>query len=214
MDGLHVNEIFYSIQGESSFSGKPCVFVRLTFCNLRCTYCDTEYAFYDGTKMSVDEILTDVSKYGCNLVELTGGEPLMQEEVHELMKILCDRGYQVLLETGGSLDIGRVDSRVRRIVDLKCPSSNMVKHNLWTNIAHLRGSDEVKFVIGSREDYEWSIDVIRRYDLESKCQVLLSPVFGAIDPARLAEWVLESKMNIRFQLQLHKLIWAADMRGV
>ncbi|MCZ6776191.1 MAG: radical SAM protein [Ignavibacteria bacterium] len=214
MPGLVVNEIFHSIQGESSHMGRPCVFVRLTYCNLRCTYCDTEYAFYDGVEMSIDEILQRVGSFGCKLVEVTGGEPLMQEGVHELMNVLCNWGYETLLETGGSLDIGAVDPRVKRIVDFKCPSSGMVKKNLWSNVNALRSSDEVKFVIGNRDDFDWSVEMIRRHEIDRRCPILMSVVFDVLPPVELAEWILESKINVRFQLQMHKFIWEPATRGV
>ena len=214
MSGLVVNEIFHSIQGESSHMGWPCVFVRLTYCNLRCTYCDTEYAFYDGVEMSIDEILQRVGYFGCKLVEVTGGEPLMQEGVHELMNVLCNRGYETLLETGGSLNIGTVDPRVKRIVDLKCPSSGMVKKNLWSNVNALRSSDEVKFVIGNRDDFDWSVEMIRRHEIDRRCPILMSVIFDVLPPVELAEWILESKINVRFQLQMHKFIWEPATRGV
>lgn len=211
---LVINEIFHSIQGESSHMGKPCVFIRLTYCNIRCSYCDTEYAFYDGKEMSIDEIVNVVSEYRCKLVEVTGGEPLFQSNVHELMTRLCDEGFEVLLETGGSLDISRVDPRVKRIVDFKCPSSNMVKKNYWENVSYLRQSDEVKFVIGTREDYEWSKQMIREYRIKERCPILMSVVFGELEPLQLAEWILEDKLNVRFQLQMHKYIWSPETRGV
>lgn len=211
---LKINEIFYSIQGEGSNAGFRCVFVRLTYCNLRCSYCDTKYAFYDGIEMSLSEIVEKVKKYECKLVEVTGGEPLMQEESFELMKILCDEGYEMMLETGGSLPIGNVDRRVKIIMDLKCPSSGMVKKNLYENINFLKSSDEVKFVIGNREDFDWSKDIIKKYDLINNCDVFFSTVFGSLEPVDLANWILEDKLNVRFQLQLHKFIWHPDKRGV
>lgn len=211
---LIINEIFHSIQGESSHMGRPCVFVRLTYCNLRCSYCDTEYAFYEGKEMGIHEILGIVRGYNCKLVEVTGGEPLFQENVHELMKRLCDDGYEVLLETGGSLSIAQVDPRVKRIVDFKCPSSKMMKQNLWENVEHLKNSDEIKFVIGNREDYEWAKEKIQEYDLMIHCPVLMSVVFGELEPLQLADWILEDKLNVRFQLQMHKYIWNPEMRGV
>ena len=211
---LVINEIFHSIQGESSHMGRPCVFVRLTYCNIRCSYCDTEYAFYEGKEMPVDEILQAVRGMGCKLVELTGGEPLFQANVHELMNRLCDEGYEVLLETGGSLDIGKVDPRVKRIVDFKCPSSGMMKKNLWENAALLKETDEVKFVIGDREDYVWAKGMIQNHDIEGRCPILMSVVFGKLEPIQLAEWVLEDKLNVRFQLQMHKYIWSPETRGV
>jgi len=214
MPQLIVNEIFHSIQGESSRAGLPCVFVRLTACNLRCTYCDTAYAFYEGKPMSVDEILTAVRQYGCRQVEMTGGEPLMQEGVYELMVLLCDEGYETLLETGGSLDIGKVDPRVKRIVDFKCPGSGMVKKNFWENVRHLKDGDEVKFVIGSREDFDWSVGKIREHALDRKVPVLMSVVFGELAPLVLAGWILESGIQVRMQLQMHKYIWEPAARGV
>lgn len=164
--------------------------------------------------MEVDEVLQKVRSYRCNLVEITGGEPLMHEGVYGLMAALCDQGYEVLLETGGSLDISRVDQRVKRIMDLKCPSSGMLKKNLWTNIEHLRPTDEVKFVIGNREDFDWSVETIRRYGLIDRCPVLMSVVFGVLEPVTLAEWILESGLNVRFQLQMHKYVWEPATRGV
>lgn len=211
---LVINEIFHSIQGESSHTGRPCVFIRLTYCNLRCSYCDTEYAFYDGKEMSINEVLEVVKGYNCKLVEVTGGEPLWQENVHELMERLCDEEYEVLLETGGSLSIANVDRRVKRIVDFKCPSSKMAKKNLWENVQHLKSTDEVKFVIGNREDYEWAKAKMEEYSLTRHCPVLMSVVFGELEPLQLAEWILEDKLNVRFQLQMHKYIWSPETRGV
>ncbi len=214
MTTLVINEIFHSIQGESSHMGRPCVFVRLTYCNLRCTYCDTEYAFFEGKEMTLADILGRVEEYKCKLVEVTGGEPLAQDGVHELMKTLCDRGYETLLETGGSLDISRVDSRVKRIVDFKCPSSGMEKKNLWANVQCLKSTDEVKFVIGNRDDFDWSVEMIQRYGIDKCCPVLMSVVFGVLAPIDLATWILESKLSVRFQLQMHKFIWEPATRGV
>lgn len=211
---LVINEIFHSIQGESSYMGRPCVFIRLTYCNLRCSYCDTEYAFYEGKDMTLDEILNTVQGYRCKLVEITGGEPLWQENVHELMKRLCDRQYEVLLETGGSLSISEVDPRVKRIVDFKCPSSKMMKKNLWENVQHLKEGDEVKFVVGNREDYEWAKQMIDQNDISKRCPVLMSVVFGEFEPLQLAEWILADKLDVRFQLQMHKYIWSPETRGV
>jgi 7-carboxy-7-deazaguanine synthase len=211
---LKVNEIYFSIQGESSKAGLPCVFVRLTYCNLRCTYCDTEYAFYEGKDYTIEQILTEVKKYKCKLVEVTGGEPLVQEECNELMKILCDDGYDVMLETGGSLPIKNVDFRVRIIMDLKCPSSGMIKKNLYENIDSIKSTDEIKFVIGSREDYEWCKEIIKKYDLTNKCDVLFSVVFGELEPVMLVDWILEDKLKVRFQFQMHKFIWDPAAKGV
>ncbi len=214
MCDLVVNEIFHSIQGESSFMGMPCVFVRLTYCNLRCSYCDTAYAFTEGKAMSVEEILASVERYRCRLVEVTGGEPLFQEGSLALMKHLCDHGYETLLETGGSLDIGPVDPRVRRIVDFKCPGSGMEKKNDWGNVRHLKKTDEVKFVVGGREDFDWAMGKMEEHALEQRCTVLFSPVFGVLEPADLAAWLLESGSKARFQLQMHKYIWEPTARGV
>ncbi len=211
---LKVNEIYYSIQGESTKAGFPCVFVRLTYCNLRCTYCDTEYAFYEGKDLSINEIITEVKKYNCNLVEVTGGEPLVQEECLELMKRFCDEGFEVLIETGGSLPIKVVDNRVKIIMDLKCPSSKMMKKNLYDNINYLKMTDEIKFVIGTREDYEWAKEAIDKYDLTNKCEILFSVVFGELEPITLVNWVLEDKLKVRFQLQMHKFIWSPETKGV
>lgn len=214
MARLVINEIFHSIQGESSHAGRSCVFVRLTYCNLRCSYCDTEYAFHEGTEMAVGNIVQQVKSHECPLVEVTGGEPLLQEGVHELMTLLCNDGFEVLLETGGSLDISFVDPRVKRIVDFKCPSSGMMKKNLWSNVGQLRPIDEVKFVIGNREDFDWSVNAISEHGLQDRCPVLMSVVFGVLEPVVLAEWILESKLNARFQLQMHKYIWEPEARGV
>jgi 7-carboxy-7-deazaguanine synthase len=211
---LKINEIYHSIQGESTKAGLPCVFVRLTYCNLRCSYCDTEYAFYEGYDKSVEEVIEEVKKYNCNLVEVTGGEPLVQKESLDLMKRLCDEGFEVLLETGGSLPIKDVDKRVRIILDLKCPSSKMMHKNLYENIDHLKPVDEVKFVIGTREDYEWSKEQIEKYKLNKKFTVLFSVVFGELEPVTLVNWILEDKLNVRYQLQMHKFIWQPDTKGV
>jgi len=211
---LKINEIYHSIQGESTKAGLPCVFIRLTYCNLRCTYCDTEYAFYEGYDKSIDEVIKEVKKYNCNLVEVTGGEPLVQNESIELMKRLCDEGFEVMLETGGSLPIENVDKRVRIILDLKCPSSGMMKKNLYENIEYLKPIDEVKFVIGTREDYEWSKEQVEKFQLDKKCTVLFSVVFGELEPVTLVNWILEDKLNVRYQLQMHKIIWEPDKKGV
>lgn len=212
---LKINEIFHSIQGESTKAGLPSVFVRLTYCNIRCVYCDTEYAFYEGSDRSIDDIIAEVRSYKCNLVEITGGEPLVQENVHILMKELCDLGFEVLIETGGSLPIEKIDSRVKVIMDLKTPYSKMEKKNRYENIQYLKPNDEVKFVIGSRDDYEWVKEMISKYDLVNKAeQVLLSPVFDKVENVQLAEWILQDKLDVRFQLQMHKYIWHPEARGV
>lgn len=212
---LTVNEIYQSIQGESTWAGLPCVFVRLTFCDLRCSYCDTEYAFYEGTKRPVEEILAEVLAIDCPLVEITGGEPLLQKNVLPLMTQLCDAGRTVLIETSGAHDISGVDPRVHRIMDLKTPSSGECARNRVENIAFLTKRDEVKFVIGSREDYEWSREQITKHDLAARVNaVLLSPVFGRIDPRDIVEWMLTDKLPARFQLQMHKFIWDPKTKGV
>lgn len=211
---LVVNEIFYSIQGESSHAGRPCVFVRLSYCNLRCSYCDTSYAFTEGKEMSIDDVLNTIRKYDCKLIQVTGGEPLLQSDVYPLMKRMCDEGYEVLLETSGSVDISNADQRVKRIMDFKCPSSGMVEKNLWENVRSLKNGDEVKFVIGDREDFEWSKSIIKKYSINQKCPVLMSTVFGVLEPHYLAEWILNDKLNVRMQLQMQKYIWSPETRGV
>jgi 7-carboxy-7-deazaguanine synthase len=212
---LTINEIYESIQGESTWMGRPCVFVRLTFCDLRCNYCDTEYAFYKGRKKTLREIVNTILAFCCPLVEVTGGEPLLQKNVLPLMSMLCDADFTVLLETSGAHDICEVDSRVHRIMDLKTPGSGEVDKNLWSNIDHLTLRDEVKFVMGSREDYEWSRDKVRHYNLPARCNaVLFSPIFGRIDPREIVEWILADKLDVRFQLQMHKFIWSPTQQGV
>ena len=212
---LTVNEIYHSIQGESTWAGQPCVFVRLTFCDLRCTYCDTEYAFYEGRKQTLDQIIARVEEFNCPLVEITGGEPLLQKNVLPLMGRLCDLDHTVLLETSGAHDISPVDRRVHRIMDLKTPGSGEVDKNRWGNVDNLTGRDEVKFVIGSREDYEWSREKVRQFQLPARCRaVLFSPIFGRIDPRQIVDWILADRLQVRFQLQMHKFIWAPTERGV
>ena len=212
---LTVNEIYFSIQGESTWAGWPCVFVRLTFCNLRCNYCDTEYAFYEGKKQTLGEIIDRVATFNCPLVEITGGEPLLQKNVLPLMTKLADAGHTVLFETSGAHDISSVDSRVHRIMDLKTPGSGECARNRLSNIEHLTQRDEVKFVIGSREDYEWSREKVERYNLPDRCHaVLFSPIFGRIDPREIVEWILADNLRVRFQLQMHKFIWTPAQRGV
>lgn len=211
---MRVTEIFHSIQGESSYAGQPCVFVRLTGCPLRCTWCDTEYAFYGGTEQPIDEILSKVDSYGCRLVEVTGGEPLAQSEAFPLISTLCDRGYRVLIETSGAIDIASVDRRAHIILDVKCPGSGMTDRMYWPNLNQLTMKDEAKFVLADRKDYDWAREIIAKYELTTRCSVLMSPVFGSLEPRQLAEWVLADRLPVRFQLQLHKWIWAPDMRGV
>jgi 7-carboxy-7-deazaguanine synthase len=212
---LTVNEIYHSIQGESTWAGRPCVFVRLTFCDLRCNYCDTEYAFYEGKKQTLQQVLDTVASFRCALVEITGGEPLLQKNVLPLMAALCDAGHTLLLETSGARDISQVDPRVHRIMDLKTPGSGEVEKNLWSNIDCLTLRDEVKFVMGSREDYEWACDKVERYTLTSRCHaVLFSPIFDRIDPRQIVDWILADNLDVRFQLQMHKFIWSPTQRGV
>lgn len=212
---LTINEIYLSVQGESTWAGLPCVFIRLTGCDLRCSYCDTEYAFYEGKKRLVSEVLAEVSDMPCPMVEVTGGEPLLQKNVKPLMAALCDAGKTVLIETSGAHDISGIDQRVHRIIDLKTPSSGESGRNRYENIPHLTGRDEVKFVLGSREDYEWAREQIGRYDLGTRVRaVLLSPVFGKIDPKDIVQWMLDDQLPARFQLQMHKFIWEPRARGV
>ena len=212
---LKINEVYSSIQGESSWAGWPCVFIRLTACDLRCTYCDTAYAFYDGKKRLVSDILAEVLALDCPMVEVTGGEPLLQKNVLPLMAQLCDAGKTVLIETSGAHDISKIDPRVHRIMDLKTPSSGECARNLWSNIEHLTKRDEVKFVIGSREDYEWSREQVRTHGLAEKCGcVLFSPIFGKIEPREIVDWIIADKLPVRFQLQMHKFIWPPMQRGV
>jgi 7-carboxy-7-deazaguanine synthase len=214
MSTIVVNEIFRSIQGESTHAGLPCVFVRLTACDLRCSWCDTEYAFYDGTKREVADVVEEVLAWDCDLVELTGGEPLLQQGVHELARELLDRGKTVLLETGGHRDISGVDPRVKRIVDVKTPSSGESRRNRFENFRELKDGDELKFVVLDRADFDWSIAVIGEHALEGRCPLLFSPVWGRLAPSDLAGWLLASGVRARVQLQLHKILWPHALRGV
>ena len=212
---LTINEIFYSIQGESTYAGRPCVFVRLTACDLRCSWCDTSYAFHEGHKQSLDEVLAGVDRFGCGLVEVTGGEPLLQDEVYPLMQSLLERGRTVLLETGGHRSTARVPEAVVTILDVKCPGSGEAHRNDWSNLDRLRAHDEVKFVVKDRADYDYARDVIVRHDLVARAAALhISPVHGVLDSRTLSEWVLADRLPARVQLQLHKFIWAPDTRGV
>ncbi|XHR30150.1 MAG: radical SAM protein [Chthoniobacteraceae bacterium] len=212
---LNVNEIFLSIQGESTWAGLPCVFVRLTACDLRCSYCDTAYAFTEGRRMALREVVDAVLGLDCPLVEVTGGEPLLQPTALPLMTALCDAGKTVLLETNGARDISGVDPRVHRIMDLKAPGSGECARNFGPNLGVLTRRDEVKIVIGSREDYEWAREQVRRESLHCRVNaVLFSPVFGRIAPAEIVAWILEDKLPVRFQLQMHKFIWDPAERGV
>jgi len=217
---MRITEIFYSIQGESSYAGLPCMFVRLTWCNLRCAWCDSEYTFRGGEEMSVDDVLRRVGeyreKYGCRLVEVTGGEPLVQKrECVELVRRLCDDGYSVLIETGGSLDASVLDERAVKILDVKCPGSREAKRNYWPNLERLGARDEIKFVIADRADFDYAVEVINKYHLDARePAVLLSPVWGTVAWDQLAEWVMQSGVRARMQLQMHKLIWGPDKQGV
>jgi 7-carboxy-7-deazaguanine synthase len=211
---LKVNEIFYSIQGESTYAGLPCVFIRLTGCNLRCRYCDTQYAYQEGRSMDVELALQEISKFNCALVEITGGEPLLQEETSELASRLIEQGNQVLVETNGTKNIDVLPEPVIRIMDIKCPGSGESEKTDWENVNRLRKTDNVKFVISSRSDFDWSVNIVNEFQLLSKATVIFSPTFGILEPIALAQWILESSLPVRLQLQLHKYIWAPDRRGV
>jgi 7-carboxy-7-deazaguanine synthase len=213
---LRVTEIFHSIQGESTHAGRPCAFVRLTGCPMRCVWCDSEYTFTGGASMSIDDILERVRGYGCPLVEVTGGEPLAQAGAFELIRRLCDEGFEVLIETGGYVSTERVDERAKLILDVKCPASGEAERNHWPNLERLRADkDEVKFVVADRGDWEYTREVVARYDLQRRAHaVLVSPVWGQTDLRELAEWIKESGLDVRMQLQLHKYVWGAETRGV
>lgn len=213
MGRLRVTEIFHSIQGESSHAGRPCVFVRLTGCPLRCRWCDTEYAFQGGESLELEEILERVGAFDCSLVEVTGGEPLAQSECPRLLRALADSGYEVLLETSGALSTESVDPRVKTILDLKCPDSGEGGRNLWENLDRLGPHDEIKLVIAGREDYEWAAGVVRSHRLD-RWTVHFSPVWGEVDPGELARWILEDRLPVRMQLQMHKVLFGAETRGV
>jgi len=212
---LTVNEIFHSIQGESTHAGRPCVFVRLTACDLRCSWCDTPYAFYEGRKMSLDEVIAAVEDYRCPLVELTGGEPLLQKDVYPLMARLLESGKTVLVETGGHVSLVDVPVSVHKIMDVKCPGSGEAHRMDWSNLDRLSPIDEVKFVIRDRADYEYARDVVSKHELDRKvAAVLFSPVHGVLDPRTISEWVLADRLAVRVQLQVHKYIWDPQTRGV
>ena len=211
---LFVTEIFKSIQGESTFIGLPCIFVRLSGCNLRCRYCDTKYAYRGGTGMEISEIVRAAKLFGIPLVEITGGEPLLQEETPALARALLRNGYRVMVETNGSLDISRLPNGVIRIMDVKCPSSGQSRRMLWSNIGRLQQSDQVKFVMANRRDYGWAKSVMEQNRLPRKCPVLFSPVWGRLDPAQLASWMVKDKAPPRLQVRLHKVLWPKQERGV
>jgi 7-carboxy-7-deazaguanine synthase len=212
MSTLRINEIFYSIQGESSRIGMPTVFVRLTGCPMRCTYCDTAYAFHEGQQKEIEEIIQEIKKFDTNYVTITGGEPLAQKNCIDLMNQLCELGYQVSLETGGALDIKDVHAKVKIILDVKTPKSNEDKNNFWPNLANIRANDEIKFVIQDYEDFSWSMDIIEKYQL-NQSQILFSPVHNVLANKQLAEWILKHQLNVRLQLQLHKILWG-EKKGV
>ncbi len=225
---MQITEIYKSIQGESTFTGLPCVFVRTTGCNLRCVWCDTQYAFFGGRKMSVEEVIQEVEAHNCKLVEITGGEPLLQKETPELAHRLLEKGYTVLMETSGERDVSVLDPRVIKIMDLKCPGSGECEKNRWENLEFLTPRDEVKFVIKNRRDYEWAAEVVKKYRLDQRLTVLFSPVWGELELAELARWILsdtlpaqaddplrgENRLNVRYQIQLHKIIWSPETKGV
>lgn len=215
MEQLSLIEIFSSVQGETSYSGLPTTFIRLAQCNLRCTWCDTPYSFKRGELFSIEKILEKVRTFGCRYVCITGGEPLLQKSVHSLIKQLADEGYQLSLETGGSLPIHLVDPRVKVILDIKCPGSGMAEKNDWRNIEHLKAHDEVKFVILDQTDYEYAKTISEKYALSSRVQeILFSPVFNLLNPETLVKWILTDRLNVRLNLQIHKWIWSPETRGV
>ena len=211
---LKINEIYYSIQGESSYAGIPCIFVRLTYCNLRCSYCDTEYAFYDGKEMTIHEIIDKVEEYNCDLIEITGGEPLLQKDCIKLIAELENKNKKILIETGGALSIKEISKKTHIILDVKCPSSNMSDRNLLDNFKYIKKTDEIKFVIGNQEDYLWAKNMIKKYKLDKKCSILISPVHNKIKEKTIVDWILKDNLNVRFQIQLHKKIWDESTKGV
>ncbi|MBN4066514.1 radical SAM protein [Simkania negevensis] len=215
MSTLQIIEIFSSIQGETSWTGLPTLFIRLASCNLRCTWCDTTYSFGRGTRYTITSILESVDHHALQHICVTGGEPLLQQDVFPLMSKLCDEDYQVILETGGSLSIASVDPRVKIILDVKCPGSGMEGRNFWDNIGKLKRSDEVKFVIKDKDDYCYAKGIVEQYALTQRVdQILFSPVFDELDPQELVEWILEDKLAVRLNLQMHKYIWSKEKRGV
>lgn len=211
---MRISEIYKSIQGESTYAGRPCVFVRTAGCNLRCSWCDSSFTFYGGQDTPLEDILNQVRGYCCRLVELTGGEPLLQQDSFTLTRTLLDEGYQVLVETGGSLDIHDIDRRANVIMDIKCPASGMSGSVRWSNLEEIKKTDQVKFVINDRQDYLWATERLDQLNLCQKTIVLFSPVFGVMDPKNLAEWILQDNLEVSLQLQLHKYIWHPEARGV
>ena len=217
---LRVTEVFHSIQGESTWAGYPCTFIRLTGCPLRCVWCDTEYSFFGGEKIPLADLMAKVHGIGTKLVEITGGEPLIHRNAFLLARMLLDEGYTVLVETSGAIDVAPLDARAHKIMDLKCPGSGEVERNLWSNLDHLTGGDEIKFVIKDRADYEWARDIVRNRGLADRKargelrEILFSPVWDAVDFQKMAEWILEDHLPVRYQIQLHKVIWGANVPGV
>ena len=209
-----INEIFHSIQGESTRAGLACTFVRLTECNLRCVYCDTEYAFHEGKEMSLDEIVSEVERFGCRFVTITGGEPLLQEDVYSLMTRLLDAGSDLQIETSGALDISRVDARARVILDVKTPGSGMLDRMDWKNLDRLKAGDEVKFVLMGADDYDWARGFLGEHTFPESVPVLFSPAHGTLEPADLAEWIKRDALPARLHIQLHKYIWGDGKRGI
>lgn len=211
---MRITEIYKSIQGESTFAGKPCIFVRTTGCNLRCTWCDSTHTFYGGQEIPLEEVVRQVRAYDCRLIELTGGEPLLQKDSFNLVRILLDGRHTVLVETSGSLDIRPLDPRAIIVMDIKCPGSGMSEVMYWDNISAIKPTDQIKFVIKDRQDYLWASDILSRHQLYKRSTILFSPAFGLMDPKQLAEWILEDRLEIVLQLQLHKYIWHPEARGV
>ena len=211
---LKINEIFKSIQGESTYMGLPCAFIRLTSCNLRCTYCDTDYSFYEGEDMTLTQIINSIIPMKTKLVEITGGEPMLQKNVIPLMNKLLNMNYTVLLETSGAISLKKVPEKVKKIVDFKCPSSGMADKNLWSILGEINKEDQIKFVIGNKIDYEWTKKIIRKYQLDKKWLILFSPVFETLSLEKLSRWILNDNLNVRLQIQMHKYIWGPEKRGV
>ncbi len=211
---LRINEIFKSIQGESSSAGIPCVFVRLTGCNLRCSYCDTTYAYEEGRNMTLNEIIDKIEGFGCKNVCITGGEPLLQRNTYKLINLLKKKDYKIFIETNGSMDMNLLPGYVIRIMDVKCPDSGMNREMDWKNLERLRGDDEVKFVMSSRKDYEWAKRIVKKHNLPDRTKVLFGSAYGKLKPKSLAGWILKDKLNVRLQLQLHRIIWPDKTRGV
>lgn len=214
MKQIKIHEIYRSIQGESTHAGRPCTFIRTSGCKLRCTWCDTPHAYHEGNWMDINQILIEVANHNLNLVEVTGGEPLEQDSIYDLLQALIDNEYEVLLETGGHILCDKVPKSVRKIIDMKCPGSRMELHNEYQNLNLLQAHDEIKFVIKDKIDFDWSVDLLSSYDLHNNCTVLFSPAFGLIEPSVLVDWILSSEIDVRFQLQMHKVIWHPEAKGV